>query len=55
MYPFYRVRKLALKVSENSSNYVKYKIELWREHYNHARLHSSLNHMPPVEYAKQAA
>ncbi|MBO2633914.1 hypothetical protein I6M48_15660 [Shewanella algae] len=42
-------------MSENSSNYVKYKIELRREHYNHARLHSSLNHMPPVEYAKQAA
>ncbi|THK40718.1 transposase, partial [Methylophaga sp. SB9B] len=25
------------------------------EHYNHVRPHSSLNYMPPVEYAKQAA
>lgn len=33
----------------------RYEIELWREHYNQVRPHSSLNHMPPVEYAKQAA
>ncbi len=33
----------------------RYEIELWREHYNHVRPHSSLNYMPPVEYAKQAA
>ncbi|MBO2640766.1 integrase core domain-containing protein, partial [Shewanella algae] len=26
-----------------------------REHYNHVRPHSSLNYMPPVAYAKQAA
>ncbi|MBL1459294.1 MAG: transposase, partial [Methylophaga sp.] len=25
------------------------------EHYNHVRPHSSLNYMPPVEYAKHAA
>ncbi|MBO2555389.1 integrase core domain-containing protein, partial [Shewanella algae] len=25
------------------------------EHYNHVRPHSSLNYMPPVAYAKQAA
>ncbi|MBO2676986.1 transposase [Shewanella algae] len=28
-------------------------MELWREHYNHVRPHSSLNYMPPVAYAKQ--
>ena len=33
----------------------KYEIELWREHYNHVRPHSSLNYMSPVEYARQAA
>lgn len=33
----------------------KYEIDLWREHYNHVRPHSSLNYMPPVEYAKHAA
>ena len=33
----------------------KYEIDLWREHYNHVRPHSSLNYMPPVEYAKQVA
>ncbi len=33
----------------------RYEIELWREHYNHVRPHSSLNYMPPVAYAKQAA
>ncbi len=31
----------------------RYEIELWREHYNHVRPHSSLNDMPPVAYAKQ--
>lgn len=30
-------------------------IDLWREHYNHVRPHSSLNYLPPVEYAKRAA
>ncbi|MGL5419406.1 MAG: integrase core domain-containing protein, partial [Plesiomonas shigelloides] len=29
--------------------------DLWREHYNTVRPHSSLNYMSPVEYAKQAA
>jgi putative transposase len=33
----------------------KYEIDLWREHYNTVRPHSSLNYLPPVEYAKQAA
>lgn len=33
----------------------RYEINLWREHYNHVRPHSSLNYMPPVEFAKQAA
>lgn len=33
----------------------RYEIDLWREHYNHVRPHSSLNYLPPVEYAKQAA
>lgn len=33
----------------------KYEIDLWREHYNHVRPHSSLNYMPPVEYARQVA
>jgi putative transposase len=32
----------------------KYEIDLWREHYNTVRPHSSLNYLPPVEYAKQA-
>lgn len=31
----------------------RYEIELWREHYNHVRPHSSVNDMPPVAYAKQ--
>ncbi|QNI00012.1 transposase [Shewanella algae] len=33
----------------------RYEIEQWREHYNHVRPHSSLNYMPLVTYAKQAA
>jgi len=33
----------------------RYEIDQWREHYNHVRPHSSLNYLPPVEYAKQAA
>ena len=33
----------------------RYEIELWREHYNNVRPHSSLNFMSPVEFAKQAA
>ena len=33
----------------------RYEIDRWREHYNHVRPHSSLNYLPPVEYAKQAA
>jgi hypothetical protein len=33
----------------------KYEIDLWRDHYNNVRPHSSLNYMPPAEYAKQAA
>ncbi|VEL96786.1 putative transposase [Alteromonas sp. 76-1] len=32
----------------------RYEIDLWREHYNHVRPHSSLNYMSPVEFAKQA-
>lgn len=30
-------------------------IDLWRTQYNHVRPHSSLNYMPPVEYARRAA
>lgn len=30
-------------------------IEQWRYHYNHVRPHSSLNYLPPVEFAKRAA
>lgn len=33
----------------------KYEIDLWREHYNHVRPHSSLKYLPPVTYAEQAA
>lgn len=33
----------------------RYEVNLWREHCNHIRSHSSLNYLPPVEYAKQAA
>ena len=32
-----------------------YEIDKWREHYNFVRPHSSLNYLPPVEYAKRAA
>lgn len=31
------------------------RISAWREHYNHVRPHSSLNYVPPVVFAKQAA
>jgi len=30
-------------------------INQWREHYNHVRPHSSLNYLPPVVFAQQAA
>lgn len=30
-------------------------IDLWRDHYNHVRPHSSLNYLPPVAFAEQAA
>lgn len=30
-------------------------IDLWRHHYNHIWPHSSLNYLPPVAFAKQAA
>lgn len=33
----------------------RYEIEMWREHYNHVRPHSSLNYRSPVEFAEQAA
>ncbi len=33
----------------------KYEIDLWREHYNHVRPHSSLNYLLPVEFAKRTA
>lgn len=33
----------------------RYEIDLWRTHYNHERPHSSLNYLPPVAFAKQAA
>lgn len=33
----------------------RYEIDLWRDHYNNIRPHSSLNYMPPVEYARQVA
>ncbi|AXR07840.1 transposase [Salinimonas sediminis] len=32
----------------------RYAVDLWREHYNPVRAHSSLNYLPPVEYAKRA-
>ncbi|MFK8031976.1 MAG: IS3 family transposase, partial [Gammaproteobacteria bacterium] len=33
----------------------RYEIDQWRYHYNHVRPHSSLNYVPPVEFARQAA
>lgn len=33
----------------------KYEIEQWQHHYNHERPHSSLNYLPPSEFAKKAA
>jgi putative transposase len=30
-------------------------IEQWRQHYNHVRPHSSLNYLPPSQYAKMNA
>lgn len=30
-------------------------IDMWKEHYNHVRPHSSLNYMPPSLFAKEAA
>ena len=32
-----------------------HEIDKWRQHYNCVRPHSSLNYMPPVEFAKMAA
>lgn len=33
----------------------EYEINKWRYHYNHVRPHSSLNYLPPVVFARQAA
>ena len=33
----------------------RYEIDLWRNHYNHERPHSSLNYLSPVAFAKLAA
>lgn len=33
----------------------KYEIDLWREHYNNVRPHSSLNYLPPAVFAEQVA
>ena len=33
----------------------RYEIDLWRNHYNHARPHSSLNYLTPVAYTNNAA
>lgn len=33
----------------------RYEIEKWRHHYNNERPHSSLNYLPPVAFAQQAA
>lgn len=33
----------------------RYEIDLWRDHYNNVRPHSSLNYMPPIEYARRVA
>lgn len=33
----------------------RYEIDLWRHHYNHERPHSSLNYLPPIAFAQQAA
>lgn len=33
----------------------RYDIEQWQRHYNEERPHSSLNYLPPVEYANQVA
>ena len=33
----------------------RYEIEQWQRHYNYERPHSSLNYLPPVEFAKQVA
>jgi putative transposase len=34
---------------------VRAEIAVWRDHYSHIRPHSSLNYLPPVEYARRAA
>ena len=33
----------------------KKEVNRWRQHYNHVRPHSSLNYLPPVAFARQAA
>jgi len=33
----------------------RYEIDLWQRHYNHERPHSSLNYLPPIDFALQAA
>lgn len=39
----------------NSLDEAREEINQWRDHYNHVRPHSSLNYLPPSEYAKQVA
>jgi len=36
-------------------NEARYEIDLWREHYNTVRPHSSLGYQSPVDFAKKAA
>lgn len=33
----------------------RHEIDVWRDHYNHVRPHSSLNYLTPVAYANNAA
>ncbi len=39
----------------NSLDEAREEINQWGDHYNHVRPHSSLNYLPPSEYAKQVA
>ena len=51
-----RLKELAARrMRFNSLSDARRKIETWRQDYNEQRPHSSLNYLPPAEFAKTTA